>query len=310
MIWGKDFKELSRDELWEQLAALEEPLSDMPGEGQIKNLVQKLRIHQVELEMQNRELHDTRDALEEARDHYSALYDFAPIGYMILDTRGIVQEINLTGAEMLGRPRAMLVDRPFIPRLAPGHSGEFLSHLNQAFGDPIKTTIELALRTRQGETPWIRLESVRVRSGRETVCRTAMINVTEQRRVEEDLRYRQQQHRRVADAVPVLIAYVDRDMRYRTVNATFQDWFGEDPARIIGHRVEELFDDATVGVLQSSAQSALVGEEVSFRGYIIHHVRGRLRVSVTLIPDGDDARPVNGYFAIVLDLPGPDPGGE
>lgn len=310
MSWGKDFKELTHDELWEQLVALEEQLGRIPGDHRIKNLIQKLRIHQVELEMQNRELHETRDALEEARDHYSDLYDFAPIGYMILDVRGIVKEINLTGAQMLGRPRAMLMDRPFIPRLAPGHSGDFLNHLNEAFGDPIKATIELSLRPRKGETPWIRLESVRVRSGGETVCRTAMIDVTEQRRVEEDLRYRQQQLRRVADAVPALIAYVDRDMRYLTVNATYQDWFHAEPARLIGHRVEELFDEASVGVLQSSARRALDGEEASFRGFITHRVLDRRRVNVTLIPDGDGTRPVNGYFAIILDLPVQDQRGK
>lgn len=304
MSWDEDFRELTRDELWEQLVALEEQLSDIPGVRRVKNLVQKLRIHQVELETQNRELLETRDALEEARDYYSDLYDFATIGYMILDIRGIVKEINLTGAQMLGRPRAMLMDRPLIPRLAPGHSGDFLNHLNEAFGDPIKSTIELSLRRRKGETPWIRLESVRVRSGGETVCRTAMIDVTEQRRVEEDFRYRQQQLRRVADAVSALIAYVDRDMRFRTVNATYQDWFHAEPARLIGHRVEELFDEATVGVLQTSARRALDGEEVSFRGFITHQALDRRRVNVTLIPDGDATRPVNGYIAIILDLPG------
>ncbi len=306
MSRDKDLKEATHDELWKQLVALEEQLGSISGDRRVKDLVRKLRNHQVELEIQNRELHETRDALEEARDHYSALYDFAPIGYIILDIRGIVKEINLTGAQMLGRPRAMLIDRPFIPRLAPGHSGDFLDHLNEAFGHPIKATVELSLRPRQGDTPWVRLESVRVRSGGETVCRTAMVDVTEQRRVEADLRYRQQQLRRVTDALTVLIAYVDRDMRNRTVNATYQDWFDAEPARIIGRRVEELFEEASVGLLQSSARRALNGEEAAFRGFINHHILGRRRVNVTLIPDGDDTRPVNGFFAIILDLPGQD----
>lgn len=303
MSWDKDIKELTHDELWEQLAALEEQPGGIPGDHRARNLIQKLRIHQVELEVQNRELHETRSALEEARDHYTDLYDFAPIGYMILDVRGIVREINLTGAQMLGRSRAMLMDRPFIPRLAPGHSGDFLNHLNAAFGDAVKATIELSLRPRKGETPWIRLESVRVRSGGETVCRTAMIDVTEQRRVEEDLRCRQQQLRRVADAVPALIAYVDSEMCYRTVNATYRDWFQAEPARLIDRRVEELFDEASIGALQSAARRALDGEEATFEGLVTHHGLDRHRVNVTLIPDGDGARPVTGYFAVVVDLP-------
>ena len=50
--------------------------------------------------------------LEEARDRYANLYDFAPVGYLTLDDNGDVLEINLTGAGMLGVERLNIVGKP------------------------------------------------------------------------------------------------------------------------------------------------------------------------------------------------------
>jgi PAS domain-containing protein len=58
----------------------------------------ELQVHQVELELQNEELIRTRNAAEELRDKYLDLYDFAPVGYFVLDINGHIIEVNLTGA--------------------------------------------------------------------------------------------------------------------------------------------------------------------------------------------------------------------
>ena len=60
------------------------------------------------LEIQNRELRETQERLEETSSRYSELYDFAPVGYCTLDPKGNIQEINLTGAALLGTQREML----------------------------------------------------------------------------------------------------------------------------------------------------------------------------------------------------------
>jgi two-component system sensor histidine kinase/response regulator len=83
------------------------------------NLWHELQVHQIELEMQNDALRQTQTALEEARDRYVDLYEFAPVGYLTLSPEGVIKDINLTGAALLGRERKALLHYRFSACVAP-----------------------------------------------------------------------------------------------------------------------------------------------------------------------------------------------
>ena len=77
------------------------------------HLLHELRVHQIELEMQNDELRRSQLDLEAARDKYSDLYDFAPVGYFSIGKKGMISAANLTGSTMLGVERGSLIGKPF-----------------------------------------------------------------------------------------------------------------------------------------------------------------------------------------------------
>ena len=65
-------------------------------------LLHELQVHQVELDMQAQELHESRAELESALRRQIELYDFQPVGCYTIDARLVLQELNQTGADMLG----------------------------------------------------------------------------------------------------------------------------------------------------------------------------------------------------------------
>jgi PAS domain S-box-containing protein len=92
-----------------------EEMATQPAE----KLLHELLVHKVELEIQNEELRRAHNAMEEARDRYMDLYEFAPVGYITINREGLIGEINLTGSALLGVERTKLINRRFSAFVAP-----------------------------------------------------------------------------------------------------------------------------------------------------------------------------------------------
>ena len=85
---------------------------EKPGalsEEQTRLTLHELRVHQIELEMQNEDLRHSGLELEAARARYFDLYDLAPVGYCTLSEPGVVLQANFTAANLLGGSRSQLV---------------------------------------------------------------------------------------------------------------------------------------------------------------------------------------------------------
>ncbi|HKZ16212.1 MAG TPA: sigma 54-interacting transcriptional regulator [Geobacteraceae bacterium] len=129
----------------------------------MRRLLHELQVHQVELEMQNEELLRAREELEVSRNKYAELYDFAPVGYFTFDARGLIREVNLAGAQLLGIERRLLANKPFTSLIADAEGREiFSSHLESVLQRQGMQKCEIRLTGKDGAVINGQLQSVTV----------------------------------------------------------------------------------------------------------------------------------------------------
>jgi PAS domain S-box-containing protein len=170
----------------EQLAAgLTTDISSMTP-ADVGKLVHELEVHQIELEIQNEELRYAQSRLEEARDRYSDLYDFSPVGYLSLSPDGLLVEANLTACKMLGLERKELLDRRFTDLIAPHDQDTFYTFRRHCVDEGTKQTCDLALKNGDAGAFLARLDGIvtPADSGGLTL-RLAIIDITQQKKTQE-----------------------------------------------------------------------------------------------------------------------------
>ena len=153
-----------------------EPASDEQAQ---RELVYELRVHQIELELQNDELRRAHHALQVSRDRYRDLYDRAPVGYVALDSGTVIREANLTAAELVGVDRFALLSRPFASLLDREAADRLHVHIQRTLSSESIQSCEFPLRRPDGSLVDLHLESVAVESGpgRLPACRSTLSEV-------------------------------------------------------------------------------------------------------------------------------------
>ena len=203
------------------------------------SLIHELQVHQIELQMQNDELRRIQRELEETRDRYSHLYDFAPIGYLTLSEKGSIDEANLVIAAMLGTERGALIGQHltrFVPR---DDQDAFYKHRERLLETEAPESCELRLVKKDGCTFYARVECmvIKDKEGRLTQIRAAVSDITERKRAEDALQESEAFLKTLINAIPIPVFYKDSDGKYLGVNSAFETFIGKTKERLIGKSV-------------------------------------------------------------------------
>jgi PAS domain S-box-containing protein len=189
----RNLEEMSKEALIRELEKTEAAgrrFAESVGEHDRERLILDLHVHQVELEMQNRELREAQQRLEEATSRYSDLYDFAPVGYCTLGPDGRISELNLTAAALFGAPREALVGGPFSAVAPLKERRPFHAHMRRCQAETGRVTSELAFSVGTRETRFVRIISdpVRTQTGVTIAYRTILVDISDLKVLENRLR--------------------------------------------------------------------------------------------------------------------------
>lgn len=173
-----------------------------------EEIIHELRVHQIELDIQNEELKNAYRELENSRKRYIDLYDFAPVAYVTLTDSGLVTELNLTGASLLKVSRQQVTNTPFRVFISADQyliwDRFFLCLLN----DDNNHIIEIRLTTADGIIIDTRIEGARVETeDGEFQVRIIILDISEQKKAEATIRM----FAHMADEAPACIMVHDFD---------------------------------------------------------------------------------------------------
>ncbi len=150
-------------------------------------IIHELQVHQVELEMQNQELHRAQVEAERSRERYLDLFDYAPVGYFTLDKNAVILEANLTGAGLLGIERISLIDKPLTSFIHKDDQDTFYLHRNQVLQTETQHICEIKLVKSHGGWFHAQLQSVRIADPKSGLgqWRTAITDITDRKLAED-----------------------------------------------------------------------------------------------------------------------------
>jgi chemotaxis family two-component system sensor kinase Cph1 len=155
----------------------------------VDEIIYELSVHQIELEMQNEELQAAQLNLEDSRHKYFDLYNFAPVGYFTLDADGIILDVNLTGASLLGVERLNLLKKAFIQYIEYDCRKKFHDHIVNVLQIGQELSVNIKLLKRNGSF-YAHLETVKVLNnhGNFKEFRMTVSDINELKNTEESLK--------------------------------------------------------------------------------------------------------------------------
>jgi PAS domain S-box-containing protein len=151
-------------------------------------MLHDLRVHQAELEMQNEELRQTQAALDGARARYFDFYDLAPVGYLTLNARGLIEQTNLTTATLMGMARDALIQQSISRFIVKEDQEIFYRYRQQLVETNQQQACDLRLLKADGTPFWARMEAIAVQDeAGAPALRIVLLDITARKRTEDEL---------------------------------------------------------------------------------------------------------------------------
>ncbi len=183
--------------------------------------------------------------------------------------------------------------------LVPGHEQHWFDLYGQVVrtGEPVRFDQPIA-----GLGRWCDVHAYRVDGPMRNRVAILFNDITERRRSEMTLQAREAELRLVADAMPVLIAFIDRNLVYRFANAAYETWTGQSAADVVGRTVTDLLGPEAFAARRSAIERALAGHEIRHEWAWTFPDGGRRTADTRYLPRRGPDGQVDGFYVFAHDV--------
>ncbi|MEE8112439.1 MAG: PAS domain S-box protein, partial [Acidobacteriota bacterium] len=246
------------------------------------------------------------DSMESPIVELELLYQSAPVGLCLMDRQFRFVRINQKLADINGRTVSDHIGKTpdqIVPEIA-AKAEPFYRKVMET-GEPI-LDFEITGMTpahpgseRCWNTSYYPLKDA---DGEVLGVSTVVQDITELKRAEAAIKGKEEQLRLMADSLPVLIAYVDAEERYRFTNCAYEDWFGLEPGKALGKSVRDVVGPEMYEIIREKIQIALAGRKITFDAEINGLGEPKRYVHVNYVPRTGGKGMVEGFYILANDV--------
>ncbi len=234
-------------------------------------------------------------------DRFRAIVEAQPELIALSWPDGTLEYVNPAFARHFGRAPAALAGHDLFDLVLADDREQVRALLRQVLDDGQARTGENRMVDAQGQASWVVWTSGLLREGDRTLLYSVGHDVTRQKLLERELVESDAFVRQITDSLPLRIAYVDRDLRFRFVNLAHCRRFGRRREEILGRTRDELLGRPASSEIAAHQAAALAGHLRRFEYEDAVDGAAR-RFDIQLIPDIDAQGDVRGFFYIGLDI--------
>ena len=232
-------------------------------------------------------------------------------GFFALDANWRFTAFNRAAEEMFGLRRTDVLGKAFV-QVFPGMAGAEFERPCRIAMEERRPQVFEALSLRQPDRfPEVRAFPLGAGIGvafsdatpRKSIVQELQKRETERRLAEQVAHDSEERLLAIADALPVLISYVDKDQVFRFVNKTYEKWFERPSSEILGRKVIDVMTPAMYEARRPYVERALAGEPVAYE-VEFERSAGRMMTEVVHVPHRDASGAVLGVYVVVSDVTG------
>jgi len=198
-------------------------------------MLHELRVHQIELEMQNEELRRAQAELDTSHARYFDFYDLAPVGYCSVGESGLILQANMTTSSLLGIARDALLQQPISRFILPQSQDVYYLMRQRIIRTLQPQSCELSMVKQDGTPFWADLEVVGVNAeAGAPILRIVLTDITEKKRAEEALRESEERYRSVIAVMAEGVVLQDASGTIVMVNQNVERLLGLGSGQLLG----------------------------------------------------------------------------